>query len=139
MMFKQRAHIGSLVDTTKILIHEDLIERYRSALYDRKEGEFHTLPPQALATFGAHDKAFKLLGVKLRNVLHSREALTLIQAPKLNDEIEVLTFISDIYEQHASETPMGFVVVETVGRKKSSFLFSCARTSAIRGGFPRST
>jgi hypothetical protein len=136
-MFKQKAHIGTLVDTSKILIHEDLIERYRAALYDRKEGEAHALPVQALATFGAHDKAYKLLGIKLKNVLHSREAMNIIQTPKLGDEIEVLTFISDIYEQHASETPMGFVVIETVGRRKSSFLFSCARTSAIRGGFPR--
>ena len=136
-MFKQKAHIGTLVDTSKILIHEDLIERYRAALYDRKEGEAHTLPLQALATFGAHDKAFKLLNIKIKNVLHSREVMTLIQSPKIGDEIEILTFISDIYEQHASESPMGFVVVETVGRRKSSFLFSCARTSAIRGGFPR--
>jgi hypothetical protein len=136
-MFKQKAHIGTLVDTSKILIHEDLIERFQAALYDRKEGDTHILPLQALATFGAHDKAFKLLGIKLKNVLHSREILNLISSPKLGDEIEILTFISDVYEQHASETPMGFVVVETVGRKKSSFLFSCARTSAVRGGFPR--
>lgn len=137
-MLKQKAHIGTLVDSSKFLIHEDLAERYSAALYDRKEGELNTLPLQALPTFGAHDKAYKLLGVKPKNVLHSREILTFIQTPKIGDEIEVLTFISDIYEQHASETPMGFVVIETVGRKKSNFLFSCSRTSAIRGGFPRS-
>lgn len=137
-MFKQKAHIGTLVDSSKILIHEDLIERFQTALYNRREGESQTLPVQALATFGAHDKAFKLLNIKTKNVLHSREVLNLVSTPKLGDEIEILTFISDIYEQHASETPMGFVVVETVGRRKSSFLFSCARTSAIRGGFPRS-
>ena len=96
------------------------------------------LPSQAVATFGAHDKAFALLLVNRKNVLHSREVLTLIQSPKIGDELEVLTFISDIYEQYASETPMGFLVVETVGRRKSKFIFSCSRTSAIRGGFPRS-
>ena len=118
-MLKQKAHIGTLVDSSKILIQEDLIDRFSTAFYDRKEGDLHALPLQALSTFGAHDKAYKLLGIKPKNVLHSREVLNLIQAPKLGDEIEVLTFISDIYEQYASETPMGFVVIETVGRKKS--------------------
>lgn len=137
-MIKQKALIGSLIDSSKITIHEDLIERFRTALFDRKEADRHCLPLQALPTFGAHDKAYKMLGILQKNVLHSRDVLNLIQNPTIGDEIEILTFISDIYEQHASETPMGFVVVETVGRKKSSFLYACSRTSAIRGGFPRS-
>lgn len=137
-MLKQKAHIGTLVDSSKILIQEDMIERFSAALYERKEGTHRTLPLQALSTFGAHDKAYSLLGIKAKNILLSREVLNFIQSPKVGDELEVLTFISDVYEQYASETPMGFLVVETVARRKSKFLFSCSRTSAIRGGFPRS-
>lgn len=137
-MLKQKAHIGTLVDTSTIQINDDMVERFSTALFDRKEGEHRVLPIQALASFGAYDKAYKLLGIKSKNILHSREVLTLMQSAKAGDEVEILTFISDVYEQHASETPMGFVVIETVGRKKSHFLFSCSRTAAIRGGFPRS-
>lgn len=67
-MLKQKAHIGTLVDSSKFLIHEDLLERFSAALYNRTEAEGKTLPAQALATFGAHDKAYKLLGIKQKNV-----------------------------------------------------------------------
>lgn len=137
-MLKQKALIGTLIDSTNLTVQEDLVDRFRSALFERNEGTKHCLPVQALPTFGAHDKAYKILGVKPKNVLHSRDILSLIQTPSVGDEIEILTFISDLYEQHASETPMGFAVIETVGRKKSNFLFACSRTIAIRGGFPRS-
>jgi len=136
-MFKQSAYINTQVDQYKIRIHADLIERFSDVLLELKGNEANGMPIATLGTLGAYEKVTDLLGINPQNLLHSRETIKVISSPQVGDEIEVITFISDLYEQQASGNPMGFAVIEVVGKKGGSIVFAVNRIYAIRGGFPR--
>jgi hypothetical protein len=137
-MFKQKVLIGKVVDTHQVVLNDELFERFVEAMGVRREAKASThLWNFALTSLGAHGKAYELLELKPKQILHSRESFEIIKAPHIGDELEIETTIKDLYEQQAGSAPMGFAVISVVGKHKNKIAFSSQRIVAVRGGFSR--
>lgn len=135
-MLKQKALIGTIVDTHTVVLSAEFFAHFSDALGHAKEST-----PRvwrfALATLGAHGKACELLELKPKQVLQSRESFLVTTEPKIGDELEIVTTLKDLYEQQAGNAPMGFAEVEVSGTRGKNPIFSSQRIFAIRGGFIR--
>jgi hypothetical protein len=90
-----------------------------------------------LGSLGAHAKIHSLLAIKPKQILHSRESVTIQDAVAPGDSLAIITVIRDLFEQQASANPLGFIVVDVLGKKGGTYAFKCERITTIRGGFPR--
>lgn len=95
-------------------------------------------PLSALVALGDYQLVYDQLQIQPNQILHSQVSVELAGDVYVQDELEISTVISDIYEQNATHAPLGFVVVSVIGKKKRKYLFQVTRTTAIRGGFHRS-
>jgi hypothetical protein len=80
-----------------------------------------------------------LLELKPKQVLHSKEHVSVYAAICVGEELVVTTTLRDLYEQQVGGNPMGFVTIDVVGQSKkgAEVRFEAQRVLAIRGGFPR--
>lgn len=134
-MFKQSALINTLVEHTKTRISADQVERFADVVAGPACST--SIPLVAFASLGNMEKVYQLLDIKAKQLLHSRETIECIELPSAEDELDISVVITDLYEQQASSNPIGFAVVDVIGKKKGVFIFCVTRTFAIRGGFSR--
>ncbi|MCC7112584.1 MAG: MaoC family dehydratase N-terminal domain-containing protein [Deltaproteobacteria bacterium] len=147
---KQKAHLGA--STTKtIVVERGLVQRFVDALEisdpictDPKAADQAglpgvMLPPSAAGSLGDYTTLTDLLELKPKQVLHAQEHVSLFSPVCAGDELTITTTLRDVYEQHASGNPMGFVVIDVVGtgKKSDDVRFEAQRTLVVRGGLPR--
>ena len=101
------------------------------------------LPHAGVSSLGAYDEVVQLLELKPKQVLHSKEVVTLLMPLCVGDHVDVTTTVGDLYEQQVGGNPMGFVAIDVVGTdalgkgRKKAVVFEAQRVIAVRGGFPR--
>jgi hypothetical protein len=146
---KHKAHLGASTQKT-VVIEAGLVQRFVDAL---DLGDPHSkdpdaakaaglpgvlLPHNAAASLGDFASVLTLLELKPKQVLHSREYVSVFGPLCAGDELVITTTLRDLYEQQVSGNPMGFVTIDVVGvTKKGEVRFEAQRVLAIRGGFPR--
>jgi hypothetical protein len=149
-MIKQKSLIGTRLDRQLVALEKSHFNHLASALQLKdisipslpnkkspQQLEQSLLPKFMMGTFVNYQIIFRKLELEAKNILLSRESITSLDSLLCGDEIELLTNLKDIYEQKASNNPIGFVVLETVGKKNNSPAFFCERVIAVRGGFLR--
>jgi len=80
---------------------------------------------------------YKTLGLNVNHVLLSRETITSHKALLIGNTVTVRTFLKNAYEQQASNNPIGFIILESMGYLDKELAFYCERVIAVRGGFQR--
>lgn len=151
---KQKAHIGTHTQDVTVTVEAGLVARFVDALdiddplsRDPAAAKAAGLPGLLLPHVGAgalgdYDSVVNLLELKPKQVLHSKESVSVYEPLCAGDEVRVTTQIKDLYEQQVGGNPMGFAIIEVVGTltggaKKGNRAFEAQRVLAIRGGFPR--
>jgi len=141
--------IGKIINHKLIKVEQSLIRRFNNSLgpleatpmanapeLSEKDAE-NTVPLVALPIFGEYEKLYNILNVRAEKLLHSRETIISWSPIKVGDNLHIYTILNDLYEQQASSTPMGFIEISILGKKKRRFVFRCSRITAVRGGFKR--
>lgn len=146
-MINQRDFIGLELDRSIKHIEESNLKRASQLFYQPdsyKEIHANTttapytkLPSFLLGNLINLNKIYSTLNIKLNTVLLSRESVTHYLDLETGSLVNIKTFLKDIYEQQASNNPIGFVVLETLGLIKEDIAFYCERIIAVRGGFQR--
>jgi len=146
---KQKAHIGKVASKRTVTIEAGMVERFVKALdindplstdaaAAKKAGLPGLMLPQAgVSSLGEYHEVISLLELKPKQVLHSKETITIVEPLCVGDDIDVTTTVGDLYEQQVGGNPMGFVTIEVVGKLKRAKKFEAQRVLAVRGGFPR--
>ena len=147
---RQKEHIGKTTSVKKIVIENGTIDRFVDALSIEDpmvvneraaKAAGHTgrvLPPIGAGSLGDFESAITLLEVKPKQVLHSKDTVTVFEPLCVGDEITVSTTIKNVFEQQVGGNPMGFAEIEVLGTgKRKVIVFEAERVLAIRGGFPR--
>ena len=146
---KQKAHIGKVASKRTVTIENGMVERFVKALdindplstdaaAAKKAGLPGLMLPQAgVSSLGEYHEVIALLELKPKQVLHSKETITIVEPICVGDDIDVTTTVGDLYEQQVGGNPMGFVTIEVVGKIKRAKKFEAQRVLAVRGGFPR--
>jgi acyl dehydratase len=146
---KQKVHLGSSSQKS-ITIELGMVQRFVDA-YDSADPLSKDpaaakaagltgllMPSPATATLGEFSRVIELLELKPKQVLHSKEYLSVFGPVCVGDELTITTTIRDLFEQQVGGNPMGFVTIDVVGMaKKGDVRFEAQRILAIRGGFPR--
>ena len=143
-MTKQISLIGTELDCTTRTIEPSQLARF-AALYQlpgsEKKPENLSQPSVApsfwLGNLMNLSKVYKALELNINNVLHSRETIMHHKALNPGERILVRTFLKDAYEQQASNNPIGFILLESVGLQNNDLVFYSERVVAVRGGFQR--
>ncbi len=146
---KHKAHLGASTQKT-VVIESGLVQRFVDALdlgdAVSKDADAAKqaglpgvlLPHSAAASLGDFAHVLQLLELKPKQVLHSKEYVSVFAPLCAGDELHVTTTLRDLYEQQVGGNPMGFVTIDVVGAtKKGEIRFEAQRVLAIRGGFPR--
>ena len=146
---RQKAHIGKTADKRSVVIENGMVERFVKALdiedplstnpaAAKKAGFSGLLLPHAgVSSLGSYDEVIQLLELKPKQVLHSKEVVTVLEPLCVGDEVTVTTTVGDLYEQQVGGNPMGFVAIDVVGKSGRNVIFEAQRVIAVRGGFPR--
>jgi hypothetical protein len=142
-MNKQKLLIGTELDSFSRTIELSFISRLNAVF--NQSGSFslvgtnleHTYPAFLLGNLINMSKIYKLLNVHINNILLSRESIISHKPIHVGDIIKVHTLLRDIYEQQASNNPIGFIILETMGLKNNDAAFYAERVYAVRGGFQR--
>lgn len=148
-MIKQKAFIGKELDCKNITLEKSLVTQMYQALknpnpyflHDDTEIDFskNTQVPLAfLGTLINLPKIYKALDLNIKNILLSRETITSHHFINIGDTLLLRSFLRDAYEQQASSTPIGFIILTTFAYKNTDFAFLNEKILAIRGGFNRS-
>ena len=147
---KQKAHIGKVTSRKSIRIEESMIHRYVDAL--GIEDELSTkleaakeanlpgllMPHTAIANLGEYESVISLLELKPKQVLHSKQHVSVFHPICSGDTLTVTTTLRDLYEQQVGGNPMGFAIINVIGTTpKDAVAFESQRVLAVRGGFPR--
>ncbi len=137
-MLKQTSLVGQVIGHRTIHVTDDMLRRLKNALDGWHQVDKKTaISSFFLGSLGDHQKAYERLKIKPNRQLHSRESLFVCDPIKPGDVIEVETVLGDLYEQHGSSIPIGFVVTDVWGKKANSVIFHSQRIMAVRGGFER--
>ncbi len=147
---RQKVHIGKTTSVRKIVIENGQLDRFVEALsiedplvVSEKAAKAagltgRLLPNIAAGSLGDYESAINLLEIKPKQVLHSKETVTMFEPLCVGDEVTVSTTIKNLFEQQVGGNPMGFAEIEVLGTgKRSAIVFEAERVVAIRGGFPR--
>lgn len=147
---KQKAHIGTTTAQKTLVVEQGLVERFvdavdiedplsRDPAAAKAAGLTGVLMPHiAVGALGDFDSAVELLELKPKQVLHSKETVTVFEPICAGDELTVTTVVRDLYEQQVGGNPMGFALIDVIGTgKKGAPVFEAQRVLAVRGGFPR--
>ena len=149
MAMKQRAHIGTTTAQETVTIEGGQIARFVDALGIEDPRCIEPaaakaaglsglmLPLVAAGSLGNVQSVIDLLELRPKQVLHSKESVTVFEPLCQGDQLVVTTTLKDLYEQQVGGNPMGFVLIEIVGTIKRSVRFEAQRVLAIRGGFQR--
>ncbi|MES2504589.1 MAG: hypothetical protein V4534_06905 [Myxococcota bacterium] len=127
--------IGTVVKTSEQVLHQDFIERFAKASLDF---DTQTLRYAALSGLGDYEGALHALHLTPKNILHTRETISIFNEPVLEQTMTIETLIKDLYEQQAGEKPIAFVVINVAGSQGSKEIFLTERIWAVSGGFSRS-
>ena len=147
---KQKAHIGKVTAEKAITIEETMIQRYVDALgiedalsTDHGAAKASNLsglllPHAATSHLGDYDSVISLLELKPKQVLHSKQQISVYRPICAGETLKVTTVLGDLYEQQVSGNPMGFAIINVIGMtQKGAVAFESQRVLAVRGGFPR--
>jgi len=147
---KQKAHIGKVTSKKTVTIEESMIRRYVEALgiedplstnHDAAKSSNLSgllLPHAAASNLGEYESVISLLELKPKQVLHSKQQISVYQPICSGDTLNVTTVLGDLYEQQVSGNPMGFAIINVIGTTpKDAVAFESQRVLAVRGGFPR--
>jgi hypothetical protein len=146
---RQKAHIGTIANKRTVVIENGMVERFVKALdiedplstdanAAKKAGFSGLLLPHAgVSSLGSYAEVVQLLELRPKQVLHSKEVVTVLQPLCVGDAVDVTTKVGDLYEQQVGGNPMGFVTIEVTGKTGRQVLFEAQRIIAVRGGFPR--
>jgi len=147
---RQKQHIGKTTSVKEIVVENGTIDRFVEALNIEDPLVVNAraakaagltgrlLPPIGAASLGDFESATALLEVKPKQVLHSKDTVTVFEPLCVGDVITVSTTIKNVFEQQVGGNPMGFAEIEVLGTgKRKAVLFEAERVLAIRGGFSR--
>src|SRR5207247_1381633 len=84
---------------------------------------FTAMPCFLLGNLMDLPKIYRALGLNIKNVLVSRESVISHLPLNIGDQVEVRTFLTNVYEQQASGNPIGFVILEYIGRVAHNVAF----------------
>jgi len=147
---KQKEHIGKVTSKKTVTIEESMIQQFVDAL--GIEDPLSTdpaaakaanlsgllLPHAATSNLGEYDSVISLLELKPKQVLHSKQRISVFRPICSGDTLHVTTVLGDLYEQQVSGNPMGFAIINVTGTTpKDAVAFESQRVVAVRGGFPR--
>jgi hypothetical protein len=147
---KQKEHIGKVTSQKTVTIEESIIQQFVDAL--GIEDPLSTdpaaakaanlsgllLPHAAASNLGEYDSVISLLELKPKQVLHSKQRISVFRPICSGDTLNVTTVLGDLYEQQVSGNPMGFAIINVIGTTpKDAVAFESQRVVAVRGGFPR--
>lgn len=143
-MTKQASLIGTELDCTTRTIELSQVGRLL-ALFQlpgsdkQHENSSHLscVPSFWLGNLMSLSRVYKALELNINNVLHSRETIMHYKDLKPGERVLVKTFLKDAYEQQASNNPIGFIILESVGLRNNDLVFYSERVIAVRGGFQR--
>jgi hypothetical protein len=147
---KQKVHIGKQTNSVAMVVEAGLVSRFVDALEiedplskDPSAAKSAglpglLLPHVAAGTLGDYQSVIELLELKPKQVLHSKDTVTVYEPICVGNEMTVTTRVKDLYEQQVGGNPMGFAIIEVIGTgKRSARVFEAERVLAVRGGFPR--
>ena len=126
--------IGTVVKSSDQVLHQDFIERFAAASFDEDNTN---LKYAALASLGDFEAALNAVRLNAKNILHTRETISVFEEPVLEKVITVKTTIKDLYEQQAGDKPIAFIVIDVSGTSSGKVLFQTERIWAVAGGFSR--
>lgn len=104
---------------------------------DGQKEEPHFFPQFLLGNLVNLSTIYKTLGLNVNNILLSRETVTSHRPILIGNKITIRTFLKNAYEQQASNNPIGFIILESLGYLEKDLAFYCERVIAVRGGFQR--
>ena len=147
---KQKVHIGKTTRQVTMMVEAGLVARFVDAL-DIEDPLCRDpaaakaaglpglmLPHVAAGTLGDYQSVVDLLELKPKQVLHSKDTVSVYEPICVGNEMTVTTHVKDLYEQQVGGNPMGFAIIEVIGEgKRSARVFEAERVLAVRGGFPR--
>lgn len=138
-MLKQKSLIGQIITDEQVTLEPSRIRwLYETSLIQPdKHSKEPSIRKVALLALGDFDRVLLQVGAKPHSVLLSQEEVSLLKPIQLGDVLQIKTIIKDLYEQQASNHPMGFVHVRIEGHHNNLLAFEGERVLAIRGGFPR--
>lgn len=145
-MIKQKSLIGLEVDRSIHTIERSKFDRLHHAFADPSIPHTHPSTTKNETVFMPNFLAgslinlpmiYSILGLNSHYALLSRESIICHLPLTIGDMIVVRTFLKDAYEQQASSNPIGFIILESVGRIKDDLAFYAERVIAVRGGFHR--
>lgn len=132
------------IDSTLVNIDTHMVEKiylsmehpnlYEKNLFNNLKHETRPLPCFMLGCLINTPKIYSLLNLDLKNVLLSRESIVTHQEIYAGQSLLIKTILKNAYEKQATLNPIGFVVLEIIGYKKSDVVFCCERILAVRGG-----
>lgn len=142
-MNKQKLLIGTKLDCFYKTIEASYIHRLHNVFNSTEyssgitEKILHSYPTFLLGNLINTAKIYKILNVNVNNVLLSRESIISHKSINIGDTVKIITVLKDIYEQQASNNPIGFIILESIGLKNNDILYYTERVYAVRGGFQR--
>lgn len=142
-MNKQKLLIGTKLDCFSKTIEASYINRLHNVFNNTSSSSsipdkiLHSYPTFLLGNLINTSKIYKILNVNVNHVLLSREFIISHKSINIGDTIKIITVLKDIYEQQASNNPIGFIILESIGLKNNDTLFYAERVYAVRGGFQR--
>jgi hypothetical protein len=146
-MIKQKSLIGTELSCTIRTIEASQLIRLSHAFYqpnaflfskdEKSLDPYAHMPVFLLGNLISLPKIYKALGLNINNILLSRESVISHLPIRAGDSLTIRTFLKDAYEQQASSSPIGFVILESIGEKASDLAFYSERVIAVRGGFSR--
>lgn len=150
-MFDPAQFRNTQVSVITTILEDGLRRRYLEALGHKSyyaardkiapdpiEQQSNIFPVSALIALGDYQSAYQRLHIQSRQILQSFVSIEVAEELQLHDEIEVSTYITDVYEQQATHAPLGFAIIDVFGKRKRKFVFHITRITAVRGGFHRS-
>ncbi len=140
--------IGQVVYQEDVTIEYSMVRRYIDAVnnqlplysipgHAKKFGlEDIPLPHSAVGSLGRVESVTKILELKPKQVLHSKESVTVYQPICVGQRVKVSTRIENIEQQRVGGNPMGFVQARfIITGARNVVLAEAERTFAVRGGF----
>jgi hypothetical protein len=149
MMIRQKSLIGMELDCTYRTIEASQISQIHRVFYQsnsfsplktldtNKYEPYHHIPPFLLGNLVSLPVVYRALGLNINNVLLSRESIISHRVLSVGNSITIRTFLKNAYEQQASSSPIGFIILESIGCLEKDLVFYCERVIAVRGGFQR--
>ena len=127
---KQKVHIGKQTNSVAMTVEAGLVARFVDALeiedpLSREPSAAKAaglpgllLPHVAAGTLGDYTSVVELLELKPKQVLHSKETVTVYEPICVGNEMTITTRVKDLYEQQVGGNPMGFALIEVIGSGK---------------------